>query len=91
MAKSQLPQLLPPKLLRRLRPLPRQLLPQNLSRKSQLRPLRIPRGPDRQSINLAGLYPAGEGAGYAGVIMSAAVDGIETAEALAMRLLPAAS
>ena len=54
-------------------------------------PLRIPRGPDRQSINLAGLYPAGEGAGYAGGIMSAAVDGIETAEALAMRLLPAAS
>ena len=45
-------------------------------------PLRIPRGPDRQSLNVAGLYPAGEGAGYAGGIMSAAVDGIETAEAL---------
>ena len=45
-------------------------------------PLRIPRGPDRQSLNIAGLYPAGEGAGYAGGIMSAAVDGIETAEAL---------
>jgi uncharacterized protein len=50
-------------------------------------PLRIPRGPDRQSINVAGLYPAGEGAGYAGGIMSAAVDGIETAEALAAVLL----
>jgi uncharacterized FAD-dependent dehydrogenase len=50
-------------------------------------PLRIPRGADRQSINVAGLYPAGEGAGYAGGIMSAGVDGIETAEALATQLL----
>ena len=46
-------------------------------------PLRIPRGTDRQSTNVRGLYPAGEGAGYAGGIMSAAVDGIETAEAVA--------
>ena len=46
-------------------------------------PLRIPRGTDRQSVNVRGLYPAGEGAGYAGGIMSAAVDGIETAEAVA--------
>jgi hypothetical protein len=45
-------------------------------------PLRIMRGRDRQSLNVAGLYPAGEGAGYAGGIMSAAVDGIETAEAV---------
>jgi hypothetical protein len=45
-------------------------------------PLRIPRNDDRQSANVAGLFPAGEGAGYAGGIMSAAVDGIETAEAL---------
>ena len=50
-------------------------------------PLRIPRGPDRQSVNVAGLYPAGEGAGYAGGIMSASVDGIEVAEALGARLL----
>jgi uncharacterized FAD-dependent dehydrogenase len=50
-------------------------------------PLRIPRGVDRQSANVAGLYPAGEGAGYAGGIMSAGVDGIETAEALGLRLL----
>ncbi len=50
-------------------------------------PLRIPRGADRQSVNIVGLYPAGEGAGYAGGIMSAGVDGIETAEALAVRLL----
>jgi len=46
-------------------------------------PLRIPRDRvSRQSLNVRGLYPAGEGAGYAGGIMSAAVDGIETAEAL---------
>jgi uncharacterized FAD-dependent dehydrogenase len=50
-------------------------------------PLRILRGADRQSTNVAGLYPAGEGAGYAGGIMSAGVDGIETAEALGLRLL----
>jgi uncharacterized protein len=50
-------------------------------------PLRIPRGKDLQSLNVAGLYPAGEGAGYAGGIMSAGVDGIEVAEALALDLL----
>jgi uncharacterized protein len=50
-------------------------------------PLRITRGKDGQSLNVRGLYPAGEGAGYAGGIMSAAVDGIEAAEALAKRLL----
>jgi len=50
-------------------------------------PLRIPRGRDHQSLNVAGLYPAGEGAGYAGGIMSAGVDGIEVAEALARSLL----
>jgi uncharacterized FAD-dependent dehydrogenase len=53
-------------------------------------PLRIGRGKDFQSLNVAGLYPAGEGAGYAGGIMSAAVDGIETAEALALALQEAA-
>jgi uncharacterized FAD-dependent dehydrogenase len=50
-------------------------------------PLRITRGKDFQSLNVAGLYPAGEGAGYAGGIMSAGVDGIEVAEALGVRLL----
>jgi uncharacterized FAD-dependent dehydrogenase len=50
-------------------------------------PLRITRGRDRQSLNVRGLYPAGEGAGYAGGIMSAAVDGIESAEALGLALL----
>jgi hypothetical protein len=50
-------------------------------------PLRITRGKDYQSLNVAGLYPAGEGAGYAGGIMSAGVDGIEVAEALGARLL----
>jgi uncharacterized FAD-dependent dehydrogenase len=52
-------------------------------------PLRIPRGPDRQSVNVGGLYPAGEGAGYAGGIMSAGVDGIEVAESVARQLLAA--
>jgi uncharacterized FAD-dependent dehydrogenase len=50
-------------------------------------PLRIPRGRDFQSLNVEGLYPAGEGAGYAGGIMSAGVDGIEVAEALGLALL----
>jgi uncharacterized FAD-dependent dehydrogenase len=50
-------------------------------------PLRITRGRDFQSVNVAGLYPAGEGAGYAGGIMSAGVDGIEVAEAVAARML----
>ena len=50
-------------------------------------PLRITRGKDHQSLNVRGLYPAGEGAGYAGGIMSAGVDGIEVAEALARSLL----
>ena len=50
-------------------------------------PLRITRGRDLQSLNVRGLYPAGEGAGYAGGIMSAGVDGIEVAEALARELL----
>jgi uncharacterized FAD-dependent dehydrogenase len=50
-------------------------------------PLRIPRGRDLQSLNVRGLYPAGEGAGYAGGIMSAGVDGIEVAEALGRDLL----
>ena len=46
-------------------------------------PVRITRGADFQSLNTRGLYPAGEGAGYAGGILSAAVDGIRVAEALA--------
>ena len=45
-------------------------------------PVRINRGEDKQSASLKGLYPAGEGAGYAGGIMSAAIDGILCAEAL---------
>ena len=50
-------------------------------------PLRITRGKDRQSLNVQGLYPAGEGAGYAGGIMSAAVDGIEVAEVVGRSIL----
>jgi len=53
-------------------------------------PIRIRRGADLQSINTQGLYPAGEGAGYAGGILSAAVDGIKVAEALAAKLVAAA-
>jgi uncharacterized protein len=54
-------------------------------------PLRITRGRDFQSLNVRGLYPAGEGAGYAGGIMSAGVDGIEVAEAVASAILGAQS
>jgi len=50
-------------------------------------PLRITRGDDFQSLNLRGLYPAGEGAGYAGGILSAGVDGIKVGEAVARSLL----
>ncbi len=52
-------------------------------------PIRIKRGADFQSINTRGLYPAGEGAGYAGGILSAGVDGIKVAEAVALSLLGA--
>jgi uncharacterized FAD-dependent dehydrogenase len=50
-------------------------------------PICIKRGKDYQSINTLGLYPAGEGAGYAGGILSAGIDGIKVAEALAKNLL----
>ncbi|QHE75228.1 NAD(P)/FAD-dependent oxidoreductase [Hydrogenophaga sp. PBL-H3] len=50
-------------------------------------PLRITRGDDFQSLNTRGLYPAGEGAGYAGGILSAGVDGLKVAEALVQDLL----
>lgn len=49
--------------------------------------LRIERGEDFENPSIKGLYPAGEGAGYAGGILSAAVDGIKVAEALAMHYL----
>jgi uncharacterized protein len=53
-------------------------------------PIRIKRNShDYQSINTRGLYPAGEGAGYAGGILSAAVDGIEVAEAVALSMIRA--
>ena len=50
-------------------------------------PLRIDRGEDFQSLNTRGLFPAGEGAGYAGGILSAGVDGIKVGEAVARDLL----
>ena len=52
-------------------------------------PLRMTRGEDLQSLNVKGLFPAGEGAGYAGGILSAGVDGIRVAEALATQMLEA--
>jgi uncharacterized FAD-dependent dehydrogenase len=50
-------------------------------------PIRVKRDKSYQSVNTRGLYPAGEGAGYAGGILSAGVDGIEVAEAVALDLL----
>lgn len=50
-------------------------------------PVQIKRGANYQSINTKGLYPAGEGAGYAGGIMSAGIDGIKVAEAIALDLM----
>lgn len=50
-------------------------------------PVRISRGADYQSLNTAGLYPAGEGASYAGGIYSAAIDGIEVAQAVARAMI----
>ena len=52
-------------------------------------PVRIPRGKDMQS-QIEGLYPCGEGAGYAGGIMSAAMDGMKTAEAIRKKYSPMA-
>lgn len=49
-------------------------------------PLRITRDENFQSLNVRGLFPAGEGAGYAGGILSAAIDGIKVAEAVALSL-----
>lgn len=50
-------------------------------------PVCIKRGKDYQSINLKGFYPAGEGAGYAGGILSAGIDGIKVAEAVALAMV----
>ncbi len=49
-------------------------------------PVRITRGKGFESLNTAGLYPAGEGAGYAGGILSAGVDGIKVAQAVGLAL-----
>lgn len=53
-------------------------------------PISIRRGKDCQSINTKGLFPAGEGAGYAGGILSAGIDGIKVAEAIGLDLLASA-
>ena len=50
-------------------------------------PVKIARGADFQSVNTRGLYPAGEGASYAGGILSAGVDGIKVGEAVACAIL----
>ncbi len=54
-------------------------------------PVRIPRDQNCESVSTAGLYPAGEGAGQAGGIMSAAIDGIRVAESLALQLVAGAA
>jgi uncharacterized FAD-dependent dehydrogenase len=55
-------------------------------------PVRVTRNHETlQSLNASGLYPAGEGAGYAGGILSAAVDGIRVAEAVAKSMLTGAT
>ena len=53
-------------------------------------PVRIPRDQDMESLNTRGLIPAGEGAGYAGGILSAGIDGIRAAEAVARQLIQTA-
>ena len=53
-------------------------------------PIKMSRGDDMQSLNVRGLYPAGEGASYAGGILSAGVDGIKVAEAVARSVLEGA-
>jgi len=50
-------------------------------------PIRLTRGKDFQSLNTPNLFPAGEGAGYAGGILSAAIDGIKVAEAVAASIV----
>ena len=49
--------------------------------------MRIPRDEALESLNVKGLVPAGEGAGYAGGILSAGIDGIRAAEAVARKLI----
>jgi uncharacterized protein len=52
-------------------------------------PMRVTRSENLQSVNVRGLYPAGEGAGYAGGILSAGVDGIKVAQAVALAIIDA--
>jgi hypothetical protein len=54
-------------------------------------PIRIRRNELYESVNTEGLYPAGEGAGYAGGILSAGIDGIKVAEAVALGICAATS
>ena len=49
-------------------------------------PVRVTRGDDLQSVSLKGLYPAGEGCGYAGGIVSSAIDGLRIAEQICSEL-----
>ena len=53
-------------------------------------PVRIPRGDDYQHLQLQGLYPCGEGAGYAGGIVSSAIDGINCIDAIFNHYHPSA-
>ena len=49
-------------------------------------PVRVTRGDDLQSVSLRGLYPSGEGCGYAGGIVSSAIDGLRIAEQICAEL-----
>jgi uncharacterized protein len=73
-----------PELLSKFPPLRRGLLLGVETRTSS--PVRIPRAETMESVGFSGLYPIGEGAGYAGGIVSAAVDGVRAADAYAERL-----
>ncbi len=76
------------------RKLPGYLLPDALLTGVETRtssPVRIPRGENFQSLSTRGLFPAGEGAGYAGGILSAGIDGIKVAEAVALALVDGCS
>ncbi len=74
-----------PKMLRSMRGV---ILDEALLYASETRsssPVRVVRGEDGQSIGVRGLYPCGEGAGYAGGIVSSGIDGLRIAEAVAER------
>ena len=71
-----------PKMLRKLRGVRAEEALLYVAETRSSSPVRVLRGDDGQSVGVSGLYPCGEGAGYAGGIVSSAVDGLRAAEAL---------